>query len=49
MPARHMVLFRDDWSLQHTVEKHPELKFLSATPPIGAAVAGPPANPQRSP
>jgi len=35
-----LVLFRDDWSLQHTVEKHPELKFLAAAPPLGAAVGG---------
>jgi peptide chain release factor 3 len=38
-----LVLFRDDWALQHTVEKHPELKFLAAAPPLhnaGAAVTG---------
>ncbi|MCY1081500.1 peptide chain release factor 3 [Archangium lansingense] len=27
-----LVLFRDDWALQHAEEKHPELKFLSAAP-----------------
>ncbi|HXX32648.1 MAG TPA: peptide chain release factor 3 [Myxococcaceae bacterium] len=26
-----LVLFRDDWALAHTVEKHPELKFLTAS------------------
>jgi peptide chain release factor 3 len=38
-----LVLFRDDWALQHTVEKHPELRFLAAAPPLassGATVAG---------
>jgi peptide chain release factor 3 len=34
-----LVLFRDDWSLQHTVEKHPELKFLAAAPPLRSAGA----------
>ena len=29
-----LVLFRDDWALQHAEEKHPELKFLSAAPQI---------------
>ena len=24
-----LVLFRDDWALQHAEEKHPELKFLA--------------------
>ena len=27
-----LVLFRDDWALQHAEEKHPELKFLSVAP-----------------
>ena len=27
-----LVLFRDEWALQHAEEKHPELKFLSAAP-----------------
>jgi peptide chain release factor 3 len=27
-----LVLFRDDWALQHAEQKHPELKFLSAAP-----------------
>ena len=29
-----LVLFRDDWALQHAEEKHPELKFLSAAPQL---------------
>ncbi len=36
-----LVLFRDDWSLQHTVEKHPELKFLAAAPPLRSSEAKP--------
>jgi peptide chain release factor 3 len=31
-----LVLFRDDWALQHAEEKHPELKFLSAAPQLHA-------------
>ncbi|MCI0673290.1 MAG: peptide chain release factor 3, partial [Myxococcaceae bacterium] len=27
-----LILFRDDWAMQHAEEKHPELKFLSAAP-----------------
>ncbi len=27
-----LVLFRDDWALQHAEEKHPELQFVSAAP-----------------
>ncbi len=27
-----LVLFRDDWALQHAEEKHPELKFVSEAP-----------------
>ena len=27
-----MVLFRDEWALQHAEEKHPKLKFVSAAP-----------------
>ncbi len=27
-----LVLFRDDWALQHAEQKHPELQFLSAAP-----------------
>jgi peptide chain release factor 3 len=27
-----LVLFRDDWAMQHAEEKHPDLKFLSAAP-----------------
>jgi peptide chain release factor 3 len=27
-----LVLFRDDWALQHAEEKHPELKFLNEAP-----------------
>ncbi len=29
-----LVLFRDEWALHHAVEKHPELKFLSAAPQL---------------
>ena len=29
-----LVLFRDDWALQHAEEKHPELKFLAAAPQL---------------
>ncbi len=29
-----LVLFRDDWALQHAEEKHPELKFVSAAPQL---------------
>jgi peptide chain release factor 3 len=38
-----LVLFRDDWALQHAEEKHPELKFLSAAPMLraGAVVSAP--------
>jgi peptide chain release factor 3 len=38
-----LVLFRDDWALQHAEEKHPELKFLSAAPQLraGAVVSAP--------
>jgi len=32
-----LVLFRDDWALQHAEQKHPELKFLSAAPQIRAS------------
>ena len=31
-----LVLFRDDWALQHAQEKHPELQFLSAAPQLKA-------------
>jgi len=31
-----LVLFRDDWALQHAEEKHPELKFVAAAPQIRA-------------
>jgi peptide chain release factor 3 len=31
-----LVLFRDDWALQHASEKHPELKFLAAAPQLKA-------------
>ena len=34
-----LVLFRDDWALQHAEEKHPELRFLAAAPPLGKGVA----------
>jgi peptide chain release factor 3 len=38
-----LVLFRDDWALQHAEEKNPELKFLAAAPQLraGAVVAAP--------
>jgi peptide chain release factor 3 len=38
-----LVLFRDEWALQHAEEKHPELKFLAAAPQLraGAVVAAP--------
>ena len=29
-----LVLFRDDWALQHAEGKHPELKFLAAAPQL---------------
>ncbi len=29
-----LVLFQDEWALQHAESKHPELKFLSAAPQI---------------
>ena len=32
-----LVLFRDDWALQHAEDKHPELKFLSAAPQLRRA------------
>ena len=28
----HLVLFRDDWALQHAVDKHPELQFVAEAP-----------------
>jgi peptide chain release factor 3 len=34
-----LVLFRDDWALQHAEEKHPELKFLSEAPILRAGSA----------
>ncbi|RKH65241.1 peptide chain release factor 3 [Corallococcus aberystwythensis] len=36
-----LVLFRDDWALQHAEEKHPDLKFLSEAPLLrqGASAA----------
>ena len=40
-----LVLFRDDWALEHAREKHPELKFLSEAPQLeqaGTAVASQP-------
>ncbi len=33
-----LVLFRDDWALQHAEQKHPELQFLSAAPQLRVAV-----------
>ena len=38
-----LVLFRDDWALQHAEEKNPGLKFLAAAPQlgVGAMVAAP--------
>jgi peptide chain release factor 3 len=38
-----LVLFRDDWALEHAREKHPELKFVSEAPQLeqaGRAAAG---------
>jgi peptide chain release factor 3 len=32
-----LVLFRDDWALQHAEEKHPDLKFVSAAPQLRVA------------
>jgi peptide chain release factor 3 len=29
-----LVLFRDDWALDHAKEKHPELKFVNEAPPL---------------
>jgi peptide chain release factor 3 len=29
-----LVLFRDDWALEHAGEKHPELKFLAEAPQL---------------
>jgi peptide chain release factor 3 len=29
-----LVLFRDDWALEHAQEKHPELKFLAEAPQL---------------
>src|SRR5215813_9206175 len=29
-----LVLFRDDWALEHAREKHPELKFLAEAPQL---------------
>ncbi|XXF76825.1 peptide chain release factor 3 [Myxococcaceae bacterium GXIMD 01537] len=34
-----LVLFRDDWALQHAEEKHPELKFVSEAPQLHNANA----------
>jgi peptide chain release factor 3 len=38
-----LVLFRDDWALQHAEEKNPELKFLASAPQLraGAMIAAP--------
>jgi len=35
-----LVLFRDDWALQHAEEKHPELQFLSAAPILRRSADG---------
>ncbi|MBI3180657.1 MAG: peptide chain release factor 3 [Myxococcales bacterium] len=32
--GKPLVLFRDDWALDHAKEKHPELQFLSAAPQL---------------
>ena len=32
-----LVLFRDDWALQHAQEKHPELQFLAEAPQLHEA------------
>jgi peptide chain release factor 3 len=34
-----LVLFRDDWAMQHAEQKHPELQFLSAAPQLRKAVS----------
>ena len=34
---RPLVLFRDDWALQHAEEKHPELTFLAHAPQLKAS------------
>ncbi len=38
-----LVLFRDDWALQHAEEKHPDLKFLASAPQLraGAIISAP--------
>ncbi|MDC0709993.1 peptide chain release factor 3 [Stigmatella sp. ncwal1] len=33
-----LVLFRDDWALQHAEQKHPELKFLNEAPQLHTVV-----------
>ncbi len=33
----YLVLFRDEWALQHAEEKHPELKFVAEAPRAGGA------------
>ncbi len=32
--GRPLVLFRDEWALQHAEEKHPELKFQAHAPQL---------------
>jgi peptide chain release factor 3 len=29
-----LVLFRDDWALQHAEEKHPDIQFLTQAPQL---------------
>ena len=36
-----LVLFRDDWALQHAEEKHPELKFLNEAPQLHTVAPAP--------
>jgi peptide chain release factor 3 len=32
-----LVLFRDEWAMQHALEKHPELKFQAHAPQLKAS------------
>jgi peptide chain release factor 3 len=36
-----LVLFRDDWALQHAEEKHPDLKFLTEAPMLHTVAQAP--------
>ncbi len=41
--GRPLVLFRDEWAMQHALEKHPDLTFLAHAPQLKASsvVVGP--------